>query len=318
MATMQAVVAQRSGGPEALVLARVPRPSPRDDEVLVRVRAAGVNASDRLIRRSGLYVTALRLWRGAAVAGLELAGVVEEVGRGVPGLAPGDEVYGAFPSTLDGGSYAEFASLRQGWLARKPRALSFEEAAALPVGGVTALQVLRDLLLITVGERLLVNGASGAVGALAVQLGTARGASVTGVASARNLDLVRALGAAAALDYAGDDLAAAGPFDAVLDAAGALPEPLAARLLRPGGRYVTTTPTPGSFAKVLRLGRRGFRARVALVRPRSADLAELAALADAGALRVPLDRVFPLAEADAAQAYLETGHPRGRVVLAVP
>jgi NADPH:quinone reductase-like Zn-dependent oxidoreductase len=318
MATMQAVVAERSGGPEALVLARVARPSARADEVLVRVRAAGVNASDRLIRRSALYVRALRLWRGAAVAGLELAGVVEEVGRGVPGLAPGDEVYGAFPSTLDGGSYAELAALRQGWLARKPRALSFDEAAALPVGGVTALQVLRDLLRVAPGERLLVNGASGAVGALAVQLGKARGAEVVGVASARNLDLVRSLGAAAALDYARDDLAAAGPFHGVLDAAGALPHAVAARALRPGGGYVTTTPTPGSFAKVLRLRRQGFRARVALVRPRSADLAELAALADAGALRVPVDRVFPMGEAGAAQAYLETAHPAGRVVLSIP
>ncbi len=314
---MRAIVARRSGGPEVLELAEVSTARPRKGEVLVRVRAAGVNASDRLIRSSRLLIAGLRLLRGAAIAGLELAGVVDELGEGAARFIPGDEVYGALPSTLNGGAYAEWACLREGWLARKPVRLSFIEAAGLPVGGVTALQLLRDVAQVEAGQRVLVNGASGAVGGLAVQLARARGCEVIGVASARNGALVRELGANRALDYAEDDVGAAGPVEVILDAAGTLSLASVRRLLAPRGIYMSTTPTPGSFAKVLRLRRSGLRGHIAMVRPRAKDLEELAALADAGKLRVVVDRVFPLAEAAAAQAYLAGAHPTGRVVLDV-
>ncbi|HLL53822.1 MAG TPA: NAD(P)-dependent alcohol dehydrogenase [Myxococcaceae bacterium] len=314
---MRAVVAKRRGGPEVLELAEVPRPSPKPGEVLVRVHAAGVNASDRHLRRSPFHLPLLRLLGRAPVAGLELAGVVAERGPGATRFEVGEEVYGALPGSLDGGTYAEFVRMREDWLGRKPRNVSFEEAAGLPVGGMTALQMLRDKARITQGQRVLVNGASGAVGMVAVQLAKAKGCEVVGACSTGNVELVRSLGAGRVVDYKREHVRTAGTFDVLFDAVGVLQRPDVVALLRPGGAWITTVPRPDSFADLMYYRRHGLRAFVAMVRPSASDLAELAAQVEAGALRIPIDQVLPLGEAAKAQARLESGHPRGRLVLKV-
>lgn len=309
--TMPAVVARRPGGPGVLEVVQLPIPEPRAGEVRVRVRAAGVNASDRHVRRSGAYLRVLRMMRGEAIAGLELAGTVDALGPGVTGLAPGDAVWGAFPGSRHGGSYAGYAVMSAGWVGRMPAGLSFEEAAGAPVGGMTALHMLA-LVGAGPGARILVNGASGAIGAVAVQAAKAMGCHVTGTCSARNVERVRALGADRVLDYARDRLADAGPVEGIVDAAG-LPAADALALLPPGGAFATAV---FAFGTVLRLRLAGRRAFAAMVTPSTAALDALAALVERG-LRVPVARVFPLAEAGAAQAELERGHPGGRVVLRV-
>lgn len=309
---MKAVVAAKSGGPEVLQLTEVPVPRLRPGEVLVRVRAAGVNASDRHLRRSGAYVRLLRMINGAAIAGLEFAGVVAELGPSVGGLFVGDEVYGALPSSRNGGSYAEFVRTREEWIALKPKTLSFSEAAVAAVGGMTALEMLRWAGAER-GGRVLVNGASGAIGVAAVQIARRWGCEVVGVCSQANADLVRSLGAALVLDYRGGGVRAAGPVDVFLDAGGTNADEVSA-VLRAGGAYTTAV---FDFRTVFRLRRRKFRATAAMVKPNSAALNELRLFAESGGLRIPLARTFSLSEAAQAQRELETGHPRGRIALAV-
>jgi NADPH:quinone reductase-like Zn-dependent oxidoreductase len=314
---MRAVVARRRGGPEVLGLTEVPRPVAKQGEVLVRVHAAGVNASDRHLRLSPFHLPILRLLGREPIAGLELAGVVAELGPGATRFQVGEEVYGALPGSMDGGTYADYVRVREGWLSRKPRGVSFEEAAGIPVGGMTALQMLRDKARMAPGQRVLVNGASGAVGLVAVQLARAKGCEVVGVCSTANVELVRSLGAGRVVDYRKERVRDAGTFDVVFDAVGTLSREDVLALTRPGGAWMTTVPRPASFADLIHYRRRGLRAFVAMVRPSASDLAELAGETEAGRLRVPIDRVLPLGEAAQAQAHLESGHPRGRVVLKV-
>ena len=293
------------------------RPAPKAGEVLVRVHAAGVNASDQWIRAFTPNVWALRLLRGAAIAGLELAGVVAERGPGARHFEVGQPVFGALPGTWDGGSYAEYVAMSEDWLGKKPQRMSFVEAAGAPVGGMTALAMVREKARVRAGERVLVHGASGAVGAVAVQLAKLEGARVVGVASGRNLEYVRSLGADETIDYMKTDVARAGTFDVVLDVVGGLPLDTVLALTEPGARYFSTTPTPATFWKARKLARARRNAGVMMVRPSRASLTELAALIDAGEVRLPVDRVLPLADAGLAQQYLRTGHPAGRVILEV-
>lgn len=315
--SMQAVVVTGRGGPEVLELREVPRPEPREGEVLVRVHAAGVNASDRVLRVSPFHTPVLRVLGRPAVAGLELSGVVEQCGPGVTRFAQGDAVYGALPGSFDGGSYAQYVRLQEQWLGHKPANLSFEEAAGLAVGGLTALQMLRDKVRPVAGEHVLIHGASGAVGLVAVQLARAYGCQVTGVCSTDNVELVRSLGAHRVLDYKRDSVGRSGPYDVVFDVVGRLQLPQVVELLRPGGCFVTPIPLPPSFIAMARLRRMGYRAFVAMVRPNGADLESLRGLAEQGTVRVPVDQVLPLREAAAAWHLMEHGHPRGRLVLSV-
>jgi NADPH:quinone reductase-like Zn-dependent oxidoreductase len=309
---MRAVVVRRPGGPEVLEVAEIPRPRPGRGEVLVRVRAAGVNASDRHLRRSGLYLAALRALRGAAIAGLEFSGEVAELGPGVSDPPAGTAVWGALPGSRHGGSYAEYVVAQAQWLGPKPGSLSFEQAAAAPVGAMTALTMLRRAK-VGAGSRVLIHGASGAIGTAAVQLARELGAQAIGVCSTANVELVKGLGAAAVIDYRRQSVRDAGQVDAVLDGAGlALAD--ATALLRPGGAFVTAV---FDFPLVARLKLRGFDASATMVEPRRALLDELRGYFERGVLQVPVDRVFPLEQAGAAQQHLAEGHPRGRVALSV-
>ncbi len=332
MAQMTAVVQETYGGPEVLALRETRRPEPATGQVLVRVRAAGLNAADWHIMR-GLPLMArlsvgLRAPRGQ-VRGSDVAGVVEAVGAGVTRWRAGDEVYGELG--IAGGGFAEFAVVDEAFLAAKPTALSFEEAAAVPLAGRTALVCLREASRLADGQRLLVNGASGGVGTFAVQLGHALGAEVTGVCRTRNVDLVRSLGAKHVVDYTREDVAASGStYDVVLDLVGNRSLRDLRRLVVPGGVLVlsgggTSTGKRQVLGPVWLMLRGKVAApflKLAVSVPQSppdaAQLADLAALVAAGTLTPVVDRAFPLAEAAAAMTYLETEHARAKVVLTVP
>ncbi|CCQ47727.1 alcohol dehydrogenase GroES-like domain protein [Pseudarthrobacter siccitolerans] len=235
---MKAIVQDVYGSADVLELRDIARPGPRDGEVLIRVRAAGVDQGvwhlmaglPYLIRLFGYGLKKPKV----PVRGREVAGVVEAVGGGVTRFAPGDEVFGTCE-----GSFAEYACAEEDKAARKPGGLSFEEAAAAPISGVTALQAVRDAGQVTVGQKVLVLGAGGGVGSFAVQLAKAFGADVTGVCSTGKVELVRSLGADAVIDYTTTDIAGAGKlYDVILDTAGNRPLSLLRRLLVPKGTLV--------------------------------------------------------------------------------
>jgi NADPH:quinone reductase-like Zn-dependent oxidoreductase len=332
MARMTAVTQETYGGPEVLRMQEVTRPEPAAGQVLVRVRAAALNAADWHIMR-GLPLMArltvgLRAPRGR-VRGSDVAGVVEAVGAGVTRWRPGDEVYGELG--LAGGGWAEYAVADEALLAAKPPALSFAEAAAVPLAGRTALVCLREGSGLREGQRLLVNGASGGVGTFAVQLGHALGAEVTGVCRTRNVDLVRSLGAKHVVDYTRDDVTALGrQYDVVLDLVGNRTLRDLRRVVAPGGVLVLSgggTSTGrrellGPVWLMLR-GRAAapflsFRVVVPQTPQSPEQLADLAALVEAGTVAPVVERTFPLADAAAAMTHLETEHARAKVVLTPP
>ena len=300
---MKAVVVDEFGGPGVLHVADRELPEPGAGQVRVRVRAAGVNGIDGTIRSGAaqqMFPTEL-----PAVLGLEISGTVDGVGAGVEGLAAGDEVLGF----ADGGGYAEYALATT--VAPKPAELGWTEAASLPVAAETALRVLR-VLEVTQGDTLLIHGAAGGVGTVAVQLAIARGATVVGTASEANHDHLRELGAIPVLygDGLVERVRAAAPdgVDAVFDAAGrgALPDSIE---LRGGASRIVTIADPAAFG--LGIPFSGEAARDA------GDLAEVARLAADGRLRVTVAETYPLEKAPAAHEVVATGHGRGKVVLLV-
>ena len=300
---MKAVVVDEFGGPGVLHVADRELPEPGAGQVRVRVRAAGVNGIDGTIRSGAaqqMFPTEL-----PAVLGLEISGTVDGVGAGVEGLAAGDEVLGF----ADGGGYAEYALATT--VAPKPAELGWAEAASLPVAAETALRVLR-VLEVTQGDTLLIHGAAGGVGTVAVQLAIARGATVVGTASEANHDHLRELGAIPVLygDGLVERVRAAAPdgVDAVFDAAGrgALPDSIE---LRGGASRIVTIADPAAFG--LGIPFSGEAARDA------GDLAEVARLAADGRLRVTVAETYPLEKAPAAHEVVATGHGRGKVVLLV-
>ncbi len=329
MAQMRAVEQDRYGGPEVLTLREVTRPEPGSGQVLVRVRATSLNAADWHLMR-GLPLAAraafgLRAPR-AKVRGSDIAGVVEAVGPDVTQWRPGDEVYGQLG--VAGGGFAEYAVARADLLVAKPASLSFEAAAAVPLAGATALLALREGSWLKEGQRLLVNGASGGVGTFAVQLGHALGAEVTGVCRTRNVDLVRSLGAKHVVDYTREDVSELGRrYDVVLDLAGSLTLRRLRRLVEPGGTLVLSGGGNSDGRRQL-LGPAWLMVRGKLAAPflpfavstpftpeSPEQLADLAALVEAGTLTPVLDRTFPLEETAAAMTYLETEHARAKVVV---
>jgi NADPH:quinone reductase-like Zn-dependent oxidoreductase len=314
---MQAFLAERYGPPETLRLAEVATPAPAANEVLVRVLAVSVNPADwHLLRGTPLFARAtLGLRRPKhPILGGDIAGRVEAVGGGVTRFTPGDAVYA---SLLDHGcgGFAEYVAAPADALAPKPASLSFEEAAAVPTAGVTALQGLRRHGEIRAGQRVLVNGAAGGVGHFAVQLAKAAGAEVTGVTSTRNVDLVRSLGADHVIDYTREDFARAGRgWDRILDAVGNRSAADLRRALAPGGRCaVIGFTTTGRLLDVMLRG--GKAVAMVTARATAGDLEHLGELIAAGKLRPVIDRRYPYRELPEALRYLEAGHARGKVVV---
>ncbi|MFJ4868893.1 NADP-dependent oxidoreductase [Streptomyces sp. NPDC088757] len=306
---MRAVVVERWGGPENLVERDVERPEPGLNEVLVRVRAAGVNPVDWKTRASGALIG----WGAVPAVGWDVSGTVEAVGPGVGHLRPGDEVFGMPLFPRQAGAYAEYVVAPARHLAPKPASLTHVEAAALPLAGLTAWQALVDTADVRPGERVLVHAAAGGVGHLAVQIAKARGAYVIGTASAAKHALVRELGADEVVDYREvrfEDVLR--DVDVVLDGIGGETAERSLEVLRPGGRLITL-PGPDDVPAAPE----GVRAVWVLVEPDHLGLRELAALAERGGLRPVADTVLPLAEAAKAHAIGEEGRTTGKIVLTV-
>jgi len=321
---MKAIVRETYGPPEVLHLEDVPVPPVRDGEVLVKVRAASANAGDwHLLRGTPLpfrIVAGLRKPK-FKIIGNDIAGSVEAVGRSVTQFRRGDHVFGEL-SRCGFGAYAEFAVAPEKALALKPATLSFEEAAAIPTAGCTALQGLRKGR-IEGAQQVLINGASGGVGTFAVQIAKSFGANVTAVCSAGNVDAVRSIGADHVLDYAKDDFATLGQrFDLILASNGDRSIWDYKRALSANGSYVMSGGSNRQLTDALlfgpllsMMGRQ--QLGNLLVKPNQADLLFLKELCEAGKLKPTIDRRFLLSDVPAAIRYLEAGHARGKVVITV-
>jgi NADPH:quinone reductase-like Zn-dependent oxidoreductase len=321
---MKAIVHERYGRPDVLELRDVDMPEIADDQVLVRVRAASVNPVE-WYGVTGLFLarigSGMRRPKDQSV-GADVAGVVEAVGKGVDDLEPGVEVFGTAA-----GSWAEYAAARQIRLARKPANISFEEAAAVPVAALTALQGLRDNGKVQPGQKVLINGASGGVGTFAVQLAKWLGAEVTAVCSTRNVEQAASLGADHVVDYTQEDFTRRGErYDVMLDIAGSRSFLACRRVLTPeatfvliGGRmtYRRMGPLPHIGGTILKAKGRSQTVKFFTAKIEKEDLGLLAELLEAGTVRSVIDRRYELSRAAEALAYLGEGHARGKVVIAV-
>jgi NADPH:quinone reductase-like Zn-dependent oxidoreductase len=316
---MKAFIYERYGPPETLRLAEVDKPVPKADEALVKVLAVSVNAADwHVLRGKPLFSRAtLGLLRPKhQILGVDIAGQVEAVGPGVTQFQPGDQVYA---NLLDHGygGFAEYVSVPADVLSPKPATLSFEEAAAVPLAAVTALQGLRHHGELQPTHKVLINGATGGVGSFAVQIAKSYGPEVTAVTSTRNMDLVRSLGADHVVDYTTTDFVrGGGRYDLILDTVGNRSVPELRGALAEGGKAAVTGFT--SVAKLLGVSLRGGK-DVAQVQAHvtAKDLELLSELIEAGKVRPQIDRRYQFAEIPAAIAYLEQGRARAKVVAEV-
>ncbi|MER7406492.1 NAD(P)-dependent alcohol dehydrogenase [Streptomyces sp. NPDC000070] len=329
---MKAIIQGRFGPPDILHLADIDRPEAGAGQVLVRVRAAALNPYDWHMVRGDPYMARLTGAMGltrpkSPVAGIDAAGQVEAVGTDVRGLKPGDEVLG-----FCRGSFAEYAVTTPDLLVPKPANLTFEQAAAVPMGAVTALRGIRTVGRVQAGQRVLVNGAGGGVGTFAVQIAAALGAEVTGVCSARNAELVRSLGAAHVVDYAREDFTDShAHYDVILDNVGNRPLGRLRRALTSTGTLVANgggSPghVLGAMGSMLRLiavnmfVRQQFRVILpaAPAGPVHEDLLAVTALIEAGKLTPVVDRTYPLTDTAEGMRLVEQGHARGKAVVTVP
>lgn len=321
---MKAIVQDRYGPPDVLHLADVAVPELEADSVLVRVKAASVNAYDWHMTRGQPFL--VRLTEGLrrpknALPGVDLAGVVEAVGSDVTEFKPGDEVFGA-----RSGAFREFVRGRVRNFHRKPAGFTFEQASALPMAGVTALQALRDKGQLKAGHSVLVTGAAGGVGSMAVQIAKAFGAEVTAVAGPRSVDLLRTIGADRVIDYSREDYTRTGDrYDLVIDVASTRPLLDHRRILRPNGTLVIVGARRTNMAMIgarlvwavilSKVGKQRFLPFLAENTPE--DHAFLAELAEAGKLQPLIDSTYPLAETAEALRHQEQDHPQGKVVITV-
>src|SRR6266513_730018 len=306
---MKAVVAHEYGAPEGLKFEEVPRPEPKEDEALVHVIASGVNPADPLTL-SGKYA---REWGThlPLIPGYDIAGVVEKVGAKITNLKAGDAVYG-YPTF--GGGWAEFVTVKEWEVASKPKSLSFAEAAAVPMCGLTAWQAVVDTAQLQGGQTILIHGGSGGVGSFAVQIAKARGARVIATASTANQDLLKKLGADVAIDYAKtkfEDVAK--DVDAVLDPVGKETLARSYAAVKKGGIIMSLVARPDP----VEIEKRQIRGAAISAHPDAEDLAEIARLIDAGKIKPVVTEVLPLSEAIAAQRQAATHHTRGKVVLRI-
>ena len=323
---MRAIVQDAYGGSDTLTLREIPDPVPEDDEVLVEVRAAAVHIGDLMLMRGEPYV--MRVGTGLRrpkkrIPGFDFAGVVESVGKGVSGVNPGDEVFGE----AAGGSCAEYVAVDATKMAPKPPALSFAEAAAVPVSGVTALRGIRDAGKVKAGDRVLVNGATGGVGIYAVQIAKSLGAEVTAVCGPGNVELARELGADHVIDYTSHDYTQGeARYDLILDNVANHSLADARKAVAAGGTYISNSARSDGrwFGAV---GRMAYAAVLSMFVPkqgrpfyspvRRQDLLDLTGMIEGGKLRPVIDRTYPLAETAAAMSYIAAGHAGGKTVITV-
>ena len=318
---MKAAICTAFGDPDVLDVREVPRPVPGRGEVLVRVRAAALNPLDVKIR-SGQFRLVFRVVYGISppfVLGFDFAGEVVQAGEGVRGLESGQPVFG---SVRRPGTHAEYVVAPADLTVPLPAGCSMAEAGASPVAGLTAVLIVQELLRVRPEQKVLLNGASGGVGSYAVQIAARAGARVTAVASARNHDLLRELGAAECIDYREEDFAArTNAFDAVVDIVPNRSFPECRAALRPGGVYLTTIPGPGPFfwklATRLVPAFGGRRADMVALKPNRTSLLRLARYLGSGAVRSVVGETYPLERVREAHDRMESGHAAGKIVLSI-
>ena len=322
---MKAITYTQYGTPDVLKLVETDKPIPKDGEVLVKIHAASVNALDWHLLTADIFL--VRFGEGLfkpkrSRLGADMAGVVEAVGSGITQFKPGDAVYGDI-EPYGSGAFAEYAAVPAKGLAPMPATASFEEAAALPVAALTALQGLRDVGKIAAGKRVLVNGASGGVGTYAVQIAKAFGAEVTAVCSTRNVEQARALGADHVIDYTKENFTQSGQqYDLILAANGYHSLGDYKRALAPGGIYVMAGGKTRQIFDVILLGwwySRGGDKKLANVMAHSSvpDLLVINELVESGKVKPAIDRTYPLEQTADALRYLGEGHARGKIVIKV-
>jgi NADPH:quinone reductase-like Zn-dependent oxidoreductase len=311
MATMKAVRIHEYGGPEVLKYEDAPRPQPTAGEVLIRVHGAGVNPVDRGVR-SGFLKERLK-YTLPMIPGWDVSGVVEAVGPGVSRLKVGDAVYSR-PDISRDGSYAEYMVVKESEVALKPKSIDHVTAAAVPLAALTAWQALFDAAKLSAGQTILIHGAAGGVGCFAVQFAKLKGAHVIGTASQRNHEFLRSLGADEVIDYNTTKFEdVVHDADAVLDTITGDTADRSYQVLKKGGIYVSILAPPSQE----KAAAHGVRCAHTFVQPNVAQLDEIAKLIDSGKLKVVIEKVFPLAEAAAAQDLNSTRHTRGKIVLRV-
>ena len=323
---MKAIICTKYGPPDALQFQEVAKPAPTADEVLVKIHAASLNMFDWHLLTADIPLVRLMggglLRPAVTIPGEDIAGRIEAVGSNVKQFRPGDAVFGDLAAYASGG-FAEYVAVPEHALALKPATLSFEEAAAVPMAALTALQGLRDHGRIRAGQKVLINGASGGVGTFAVQIAVAFGAEVTAVCSTRNLDLARTLGADRVIDYTQEDFTRSGQtYDLILAANGYHPLSAYKRALAPQGIYMMAGGKPAQIFQAMLLGALasekggkklgGFTARAS-----QKDLLLLKELVEAGKVAPVIDRRYPLSQTAEALRYLGAGHARGKVVITV-
>lgn len=319
---MKALVQEGSGSADVLHVRDIPRPELREGTVLVRMRAASVNALDWHSTHGGLILEiAAKIMRqkDEAVRGVDLAGTVEAVGPDVTRFKPGDEVFGGAPA-----SFAEYVRAREDRLLLKPHDLPFEQAATLGVAGRTALQGLRDHAMVKPGQHVLIHGAGGGVGTFAVQIAKALGAHVTAVTGPRNVDITRSLGADEVIDYTREDFVRRPQrYDAVLDIAATRSISDLRRVLTPNGIFVQVGAAKGGwigvFARIINVAVRARvlhqRVKFFVAQTTPDDLVYLKDLIESGKLRPVVERTYPLLEAREAVRYVGSGQARAKVVI---
>jgi NADPH:quinone reductase-like Zn-dependent oxidoreductase len=319
---MKAIVYEKYGSPDVIHLKDIEKPTPKDDEVLIKIHAASVNAYDWHFLTADIFL--IRLMGGGLLKpkntrlGADMAGRIETVGKNVKQFQPGDEVFGMVK-----GSFAEYTCAPESALALKPVNTSFDEAAAIPMAAITALQGLRDEGQIRAGQKVLINGASGGVGTFAVQIAKSFGAEVTAVCSTRNLEQARSIGADHVIDYTKEDFTKNGQqYDLVFAANGYHSLSAYKRALTPKGIYIMAG---GSMAQIFQsmlmgsmMSETGGRKMAGVSAKRNQnDLVFIKELFEAGKVKSIIDRQYPLSEAAEALRYLGAGHARGKVVISV-
>jgi NADPH:quinone reductase-like Zn-dependent oxidoreductase len=322
---MKAIVCPKYGSPDVLQLQEVAKPAPQDEEVLIRIHAASVNARDwRTMRAKPFFI---RLMPGGflhpknKILGADVAGRVEAIGSNVKQFKPDDEVFGFLPSATGRGTFAEYVCAKENLITLKPANLTFEQAAAVPLAAMTALQGLRDNGNIQPGQKVLINGTSGGVGTFAVQIAKAFGAEVTAVCSTRNLEMVRSIGADHVIDYRVEDFIQNGQqYDLILAVNGYHPLSDYLRALKPEGIYVVAGGSMVQLFQATLQGRRnsqtgGQKTHVVSLVQKQKDLIFMKELLESGKVKPIIDICYPLNETSEALRYFEKVHPKGKVVI---
>jgi NADPH:quinone reductase-like Zn-dependent oxidoreductase len=309
--TMKAVVIHEYGGPDVLKYEDIPRPEPKDDQLLIRVIAAGVNPVDGMIRSGMFDREGSRAF--PIILGGDVAGVVEKVGSKVTKLKAGDPMF-AYVSLDNSGGYAQYALVPEREAAPKPKSLTYVEAAAVPIVAMTAWQALVDTAKLSAGQTVLIHGGSGGVGSFAIQIAKARGAKVIATASTANQDFLKQLGADVAIDYTKQKFEdVAKDVDVVLDSIGGDTLARSYGVVKTGGIIVSIV----ARLNESELEKHGIRGAALSVEPNSEELAEIGKLIDDRKIKVTVSQTFPLSEAMKAQEQVATGHTRGKIVLKI-